>query len=176
MPPIPAVQTTFFDAPGAGYEGDLADYGSFALVSEVRTFIAEDLIVFGRGVVKGAPNAQRDHIETPFAVKSPVSGSVAADFVGIAVRLQASSSNALNEAVPVRAPTVVTVAEVGSGAIIFARATAAVVNGDPVYMSVSSTTIPVGGFSNAAGTGLILLTGATWYGAAAAGTVGRIKL
>ncbi|MNG03767.1 hypothetical protein D3C84_868610 [compost metagenome] len=70
------------------------------------------------------------------------------------------------------------VAELGSGAIIGAEVPAGItiVHGDPVYMSVSHASIPVGAFSNAAATGLIAITGATWYGAAAASTIGRIKL
>lgn len=175
---LTAVQTQVFDTFGALYAGQLADYGSNALVEGIRNFRTEDLIVFGRGVVQGTVNAQNDPIRTPYGVKTPEAGSLLADFVGIAVLVQSSSSNATNDAVTVRDETMIPVAELGSGAIVGAAVPVGitVAHGDPVYMSVSHATIPVGAFSNAADTGLIAITGATWYGAAAASTIGRIKL
>jgi hypothetical protein len=175
---LSSVQTQFFDTFGALYPGQLADYGSVALVKEVRSFRTETVIVFGRGVVKGTVNDQNDPVTTPYGVKTPLSGSVLADVVGIAILTQSSSSNASNEAVTLRAETMIPVAERGSGALVGAVVPAGITiaHGDPVYMSVSHATIPVGAFSNAADTGLIAITGSTWYGAAAAGTVGRIKI
>lgn len=175
---LTSVQTQFFDTFGPGYPGQLADYGSDTLTKEVRSFRTETVIVFGRGVVKGTANAQVDPIMTPYGVKSVLAGSLDADFVGIAVLTESSTSNANNEPVTLRATTMIPVAERGSGAIIYAQVPAGITiaHGDPVYMSVSHASIPVGAFSNAAATGLILLTGSTWYGVAAAGTVGRIKL
>lgn len=175
---LQAVQTQFFDTFGALYPGQLSDYGSVALVKEVRSFRTENVIVFGRAVVKGTVNDQNDPIMTPYGVKTVLAGSVLADVVGIAILTQSSSSNASNEAVTIRAETMIPVAERGSGAIVGAQVPAGItiVHGDPVYMSVSHASIPVGAFSNAADTGLIALTGSTWYGAAAAGTVGRIKI
>lgn len=175
---LTSVQTQFFDTFGALYAGQLADYSSDTLAKDVRSFRTETIITFGRGVVKGTANAQLDPILTPYGVKSVLSGSVDADFVGIAVLTESSTSNATNDAVTLRATTMIPVAERGSGAIVGAQVPAGITiaHGDPVYMSVSHASIPVGGFSNAADTGLILLTGSTWYGAAAAGTVGRIKL
>ena len=175
---LTAVQTAVFDTFNALYAGQLADYGSNTLVDEVRNFRTETQVVFGRGVVKGTTNPQNDAVRTPFGVKTPLAGSVLADFVGIAVLIASSSSDASNNAVTIRTETMIPVAELGSGAIIGAVVPAGItiVHGDPVYMSVSHATIPVGAFSNAADTGLIAITGATWYGAAAAGTVGRIKL
>lgn len=175
---LTSVQTTVYDTFASLYAGQLADYGSNTLVNEVRSFRTEDLVVFGRGVVKGTVNAQSEPIFTPYGVKTPLAGSVLADFVGIAVLTESSTSNANNLPVPVRATTMIPVAELGSGAIIGAEVPAGITitHGQPVYMSVSHATIPVGAFSNAADTGLIAITGATWYGAAAAGTIGRIKL
>lgn len=175
---LQAVQTAVYDTFGALYAGQLADYASNALAKEVRNFRTETVIVFGRGVVKGTLNAQNDPILTPYGVKTPLAGSVLADFAGIAVLVQSSSSDASNNAVTVRTETMIPVAELGSGAIVGAIVPAGitVAHGDPVFMSVSHVSIPVGAFSNAAATGLIAITGATWYGAAAAGTVGRIKL
>lgn len=175
---LQAVQTAFYDTFGALYAGQLADYASDTLAKEVRSFRTETIITFGRGVVKGTANAQIDPILTPYGVKTPLSGSVLADFAGIAVLTESSTSNATNDAVTLRATTMIPVAELGSGAVVGAVVPAGITiaHGDPVFMSVSHATIPVGAFSNAAATGLIAITGATWYGAAAAGTVGRIKL
>lgn len=175
---LTSVQTTFYDTFGSLFAGQLADYASDTLAKEVRSFRTETVITFGRGVVKGTANAQIDPILTPYGVKSVLAGSVDADFVGIAVLTESSTSNATNDAVTLRATTMIPVAERGSGAVIGAVVPAGITiaHGDPVYMSVSHASIPVGAFSNAAATGLILLTGCTWYGAAAAGTVGRIKL
>lgn len=175
---LTSVQTTFYDTFGSLFAGQLADYASNTLVPEVRSFRTETVITFGRGVVKGTANAQIDPVTTPFGVKTPLSGSVLADVVGIAVLTESSTNSATNTAVTLRATTMIPVAERGSGAIIGAEVPAGItiVHGDPVYMSVSHATIPVGAFSNAADTGLIAITGSTWYGAAAAGTVGRIKL
>ena len=175
---LSSVQTTYFDAPGSLYPGQLADSGSALLEKAVRSFRTETILYMGRGVVKGTANGQNDPTLTPFGVKTPLSGSVLADFVGIALRTQASSSDANGLATTLRATTMNPVAELGSGAIVGAVVPAGItiVHGDPVYMSVSHVSIPVGEFSNAAATGLIAITGATWYGAAAASTVGRIKL
>lgn len=175
---LSAVQTAFYDTFGSIYAGQLADSASNALAKAVRNYRTEDVIVFGRGVVKGTANAQNDPILTPYGVKTPLAGSLLADFAGIAVLTQSSSSDSSNNAVTVRAETMIPVAELGSGAIVGAVVPAGItiVHGDPVYMSVSHASIPVGAFSNAAAAGLIAITGATWYGAAAAGTVGRIKL
>lgn len=175
---LQAVQTTVYDTFGALYAGQLANYGSNALVSAVRSFRTETQIVFGRGVVKGTVNTQNAPVRTPYGVKTPLAGSVLADFVGIGILTESSSSDANNNATTIRATTMVPVAELGSGAIVGANVPAGITiaHGDPVFMSVSHATIPVGEFSNAAATGLIEITGATWYGAAAASTVGRIKV
>jgi hypothetical protein len=175
---LTSVQTAFFDSFGALYAGQLADYGSNTINEGVKSYVTQGEVVFGRGVVKGSATTANSMVRTPFNVRAPLSGSVLADFVGIAVLDASSNSDASNNAVPVDAPTMVAVAELGSGAIIGALVPAGVtiVHGDAVYMSVSHVSIPVGGFTNAAGAGLIAITGATWYGAATASTVGRIKL
>lgn len=173
---LQAIQTAVFDTFQAGYPGQIADIGGAVLAKRIRSFRTETVIVLGRGVVKGTANGQNDELLTPYGVKTPLAGSVSADIVGIAVLYGATSSDASNNATTIRATTVAPVVELGSGEIIFAKANATAVDGDAVYMSVSHATIPVGEFTNAAGAGLILVTGATWYGAAAAGSVGRIKV
>lgn len=171
-----AVQVTVSDTFGALFAGQLADHASNAQELGVNSYRSETAVVAGRGVVKGTANAQNDSILTPFGVKTPLSGSVLADVVGIAVLTGALTQDASNNAVANRTTTMVSVAEVGSGRKIGAKTNAAVVHGDPVYMSVSHASIPVGEFTNASGAGLIAITGSTWYGAAASGTIGRIKL
>lgn len=171
------VQNTFTDTFGPYYPGQITEWGSLALSQNLRGFVVESGIM-GCGVVKGTAHAQYDPVTTPYAVKAPTGASVAADIVGILVRTDASNTDNLGNAVPIRLPTMGPVAEVGSDIVIGAEvpAGATVAHDDPVFMSVSHATIPVGKFSNAAGTGLIAFPGARWYGPAAAGTVGRIRL
>lgn len=176
-----AVQTAFYDAPGPLYPGQLADDGSARRVTAVRSFITETLLYPGRFVVKGANNTQSDPVLTPYKVKQVLSTSVIADVVGVAVRGHAtdSTNDANNEAVTIRATTMNAIAELHGGAIIGVDVPPGVTiaHNDPVYVSVSHATIPVGKATNAAGTGLIgPIVGAGWYGAAAPGTVGRIRL
>lgn len=180
---LTAVQTAFYDTFQALYPGQLADYGTNTLNDRVRNYRIESgagdaYVIPGRFLVKGTANAQGDPVTTPYGAKGVLSSSVLADVVGILVQNYATTADSNNQAVPVRIPTMMTVAELGSGAIVGAVVPAGVTvaDGDPVYLSVSSGTIPVGACTNASGTGLIAVTGATWYGAAAAGTVGRIKL
>lgn len=174
---ISFVQNAFYDTFGARYPGQITEYGSLANSMDLRGYVVESGI-HGYGVVKGAAAVQNDPITVPYNVKAPVSGSVLADFVGILIRTDASNTDANNNSIPVRYPTMGPVAELGSKVIVGATVPAGITiaHGDPVYMSVSHASIPVGAFSNAAATGLIAITGATWYGVAAAGTVGRIKL
>lgn len=174
---LPYVQNAFYDTFGPRYPGQITEWGSLALEKDLRGYVVESGI-HGYGVVKGTVTPANAPINTPYSVKAPVAGSVLADFVGILVRTDASNTDNLGNSVPVRVPTMGPVAEKGSGIIIGATVPAGITiaHGDPVFMSVSHATIPVGAFSNAAATGLIAITGSTWYGAAAAGTVGRIKL
>ena len=174
---LPYVQNAFYDTFGPGYPGQIADWGSLALAQRLRGFITESGVC-GRGVVIGTANAQTDHIMTPYSVTAPVAGSTSDQIVGILVRGDATNNDADGNAIPIRYPTMNAVAEIGSDVVIYAEVPAGVTitHAQPVYMSVSHATIPVGAFTNAAGTGLVLVPGAIWYGAAAAGTVGRIQL
>src|SRR5574341_1117146 len=143
---LTAVQTAVYDTFGPLFAGQLTAYGSVALAKEVRNYRTETVITFGRGVVKGTVNAQNDSILTPYGVKTPLAGSVLADFAGIAVLTQSSSSDANNNAVTIRTETMIPVAELGSGAVVGAVVPAGITiaHGDPVYMSVSHVSIPVG--------------------------------
>ncbi len=176
--PLSYVQNTYFDAPYAGYPGQFADDGSARLVTGVRSYITETLLVLGRFAVKGAVNSAVDAVMTPVKAKAPLSTSVAADFLGIVHRGDANDSDANNNAVTIRATTMATIAERGSGAILYVEVPPGITiaHGDPVWVSVSHATIPVGAASNATATGLVQLTDCTWYGAALPGGIGRIKL
>lgn len=178
-----AVQTAFYDAPGALFPGQLADAASAMLNGRVRSFRAESLLNFGRWVVKGTLNAQTDPIQTPYGIKAPIGSNVLGDFVGIACRPHASITDVNGNGQTVRATQMVPMAEPASagqtGIIVGAEVPAGITiaDGDPVYISVSHATIPVGACSNAAATGLVgPHATAKWYGAAAAGSVGRIQL
>lgn len=175
---LQAVQTAFYDTFGALYEGQLAEYGSVALCEAVRSFRTEETILLGRAVMRGALNGQNDPILTPFAVKNAGATTTVDNLVGIAVLNQASSSDAANNPVTVRGTTMIAVAELGSGVQIGAMVPAGVTvaHEDPVYLSISDATIGVGRFTKTAATGRILVPGAYWYGAGAAGTVSRILL
>lgn len=173
------VQTTFTDAPGPLYPGQIVDSGTSSLNEEVRSYRTETLIYPGRGVVKGTANAQNDQILTPYGVKHPLAGSVLADIVGVAVRLSNSSADANGVATSNRTTQMWPIAELGSKAHIAAEVPTGITiaDGDAVYMSVSHASIPVGQFSNAAAAGMIgPIVGAKWVGAAAATTIGRIEL
>jgi len=171
-----AVQTAVYDASGAYFPGQLADLASNLSDNGVKSYRTETVLVMGRGVVKGTANTQDSGILTPYGVKTPLSGSVLADVVGVALLTPSNTQDSSNNATTVRATTMHPIAELGSKLRVAVKANAAAVHGDPVYMSVSHATIPVGEFSNAAATGLIAITGATWYGPAASGSIGRIQL
>lgn len=177
--PLDYVQTAFYDTAGPLYPGQLADAGTAVLNEEIRSYRSETLLVPGSFCVKGTANPQDAPIFTPHGVKAVLAGSVLADLVGIVVRTAFVNNDVNGNAVTNRATTMVPVAETGSKAIIGAQVPAGITiaDGDPVYVSVSHASIPVGMASNAAATGLIgPVVGAKWYGAAAPGTVGRIEI
>lgn len=173
------VQTVFYDGPGAGYPGQVVDSGTMMLNEEIRSFRHENVVYPGRYCVKGTNNAQADHILTPYGVKHVLAGSVLADLVGIVVRPDATIADINGDAIPLRAAGMIPVAETGSKAHIYMEVPAGITiaDGDPVYVSVSHASIPVGKASNAAATGLIgPVVGAKWVGIAAASTIGRIEV
>lgn len=176
------VQTTYTDAPGPLYAGQIANSSDWMFNRGLRSYIQQSLVAAGRWVVRAASpanNGQYDNVQTPFPVRAVQAASVLADLVGIVVRSTSMSNDANGLAVPTRVPTMQTIADNGCGAIIGAEVPAGITiaHGDPVYVSVSHATIPVGAMSNAAATGLIgPVVGATWYGQAAAGSIGRVKI
>lgn len=174
-----SVQTVFYDGPGPGYPGQVVDSGTMMLNEEIRSYRHETVVYPGRFCVKGTVNAQSDHILTPYGVKHVLGASVLADLVGIVVRPDAVLADSNGDAITLRSVGMIPVAEVGSKAHIYMEVPAGITiaDGDPVFVSVSHASIPVGKASNAAATGLIgPLVGAKWVGVAAAGTLGRIEV
>lgn len=178
-----AVQLGYFDGTDRLYPGQLADFGTSQDYS-TRGYPAETELVAGRGAVKGTdivtdPNANPMNQPAPFTLKAPDGASVDADFIGIVVRTEACTNNASDEASYAANTMATATYKRGDGAIIGAKANVAVAADDPVYMSINAgaaPNLPVGEFTNAAGAGVILITGAKWHAQAAAGTVGRIEL
>ncbi len=180
--PRQSVQEGYFDAPLAGFPGQLVDFGA-SNDNYVRGFPAEGAVIGGRGVVKGAAidldAANPLNQPAPYAVKAPTGASVEADFVGIVVRTEAMT----NVGDPAEAAYAdLTMASVthqqAAGALIYVKAPVAVAADDPVYMSVDAAqapNLPVGEFTNAAGLGVIQLTKLKWHKSAAAGEIGVIE-
>lgn len=181
--PRTSVQEGYFDGLDRLYPGQIADFGTSQDYS-TRGYPAETELVAGRGAVKGTaivtdPDANPMNQPAPYTLKAPIGASVDADFVGIIVRTEACTNSALEEAAYAANTMATSTYKRGDGAIIGAIANAAVVADDPVYMSVDAAqapNLPVGEFTNAAGAGVVLITGIKWHAQAAAGTTGRIEL
>ena len=172
------IQTEFFNAPLLAYPGQLA-YASPTLAPQLFYFNETDVFP-GRGVVKGAltttPVINRpNNIVAPFHIKAPVIASVAADFVGIAIRAPliidglGSDNVAVYGANPegtfTRAVNVAVKSAINQ-TFIYVQASVNITSGDPVFMAVNpvnAANIEVGEFHNVAGAGLIALTFLTWY-------------
>ncbi len=177
-----SVQEGYFEAPLAGFPGQLADFGT-SNDNTVRGYPAEGDVIFGRGVVKGTdidldPDANPLNQPSPFTIKAPEAGSVAADFVGIVVRTEAGT-NIDDEGGYADLTMASVMHNHGVGATIYVKTHLAVAQGDPVYMSVDAAALPnlpVGEFSNAAAAGVILLPRLRWFKSAAAGEIGIIEV
>ena len=180
-----SLQAAYFDAPLSAYAGQLAE--TITTYSQnLRGYICETDVVIGRGVIKGAAitptQSGQINAPAPIQVKAVLSGTVLADVVGVVVRdSTAGVLNATDDSI-IEATDVSTILALGSGELIYVDITAAVTHGDAVYMAVEATNsagnAPLGTFhDDAAGTvGMIAITGATFYGDAAAGEVGKILL
>lgn len=181
--PRQSVQDGYFEAPFAGFPGQLADFGT-SNDNYVRGYPADGAVIGGRGVVKGADinldsNLNPLNQPAPYKVKAPIGASVAADFAGIVIRTEAMT----NVGDPAEAAYAdLTMASVthqqAAGALVFAKAPVAIAADDPVYMSVDAAQVPnlpVGEFTNSADLGVILLTKLKWHKSAAAGGVGIIE-
>jgi hypothetical protein len=178
-----SVQSGYFEAPLAGFPGQIADFGT-STDNAVRGFPAETELVAGLGNVKGAAidldaDANPLNQPAPYQLKAPLVGSVDADFVGITIRTEACTNSANDEAAYAAGAMASSTFKRGDGAIVYVKTNLAVVADDDVYMSINAgaaPNLPVGEFTNAAGAGVIQITGIKWHASAPANSIGRIEL
>lgn len=176
---VPFVQDQVFDTFGARYLGQLNTFRDNHN-SDVESYISETITFVGRGVVRGALTTAIDHVSTPFNITAAVPASVSANIVGVVVQSQrASLADQTTNAPIIPTDSMTGVAPLGSGLRIGVAASVTITHGQAVFMAVNATNaagISVGEFHNVAGAGLVAVTGATWYGAATAGSVGLIEV
>lgn len=151
--------TSYSTTHGAAYAGMLADQQLYNTVSKLNKSTTVT-IPFGRGVVTDGDDG----------AKLPVSGSTAAQFVGITMRelTRAYREGDVFGAVPVRDFAVIT------RGVVWVPAAVTVAKDDPVYMVLADGT-----FSNVIGTGAtlaVLVNNAKWVSSAAAGVLAKISL
>lgn len=151
--------TSYSTTHGAAYAGMLADQQLYNTVSKLNKSTTVT-VPFGRGVVTDGDDG----------AKLPVSGSTAAQFVGITMRelTRAYREGDVFGAVPVRDFAVIT------RGVVWVPAAVTVAKDDPVYMVLADGT-----FSNVIGTGAtlaVLVNNAKWVSSAAAGVLAKISL
>jgi hypothetical protein len=151
--------TSYSTTHGAAYAGMLADQQLYNTVSKLNKSTTVT-IPFGRGVVTDGDDG----------AKLPVSGSTAAQFVGITMRelTRAYREGDVFGAVPVRDFAVIT------QGVVWVPAAVTVAKDDPVYMVLADGT-----FSNVVGadaTLAVLVNDAKWVSSAAAGVLAKISL
>lgn len=151
--------TSYSTTHGAAYAGMLADQQLYNTVSKLNKSTTVT-IPFGRGVVTDGDDG----------AKLPVSGSTAAQFVGITMRelTRAYREGDVFGAVPVRDFAVIT------QGVVWVPAAVTVAKDDPVYMVLADGT-----FSNVEGasaTLAVLVNDAKWVSSAAAGVLAKISL
>lgn len=179
--PRTSVQDGYFDAPLAGFPGQLADFGT-SLDYSVRGYPAEGAVIGGRGAVRGTdididPDANPLNQPAPFTIKAPDGATVAADFVGIVVRTE-SMTNVNDEAAYANETMASATFRRAKGALVYVKNSVAVAAGDDVYMSIDEAQVPnlpVGEFTNATGAGVIQIPDLQWFKQAAAGGVAIIE-
>jgi len=177
-----AVQLGYFDATDRLYPGQIADFAT-SRDNSTRGFPAETELVAGRGAVRGTDiiidNDNPMNQPAPYTLKAPDGATVDADFIGIVIRTESCTNSGDDEAAYAANTMATATYKRGDGHVIGAKTSVAVAAGDPVYMSIDvaqAPNLPVGEFTNAAGAGVIEITGIKWHAQAAAGTVGRIEL
>ncbi len=175
----PFVQTVFPDQAGIGLPGTIYK-PSYHSASEVKTFPAGDGPLFcGRAVVKGT-NIDYTNSEvlyaSPFTVKEIVTGSVAADLVGVVVRPISGAGNFVDPQDSVEKAGFARLDKLpilifGSKVEIIVRqdlGLGAIDHGNAVYVAkdaVNDAGVKIGEFANDAGgtTGLLLVPNAIWF-------------
>ena len=151
--------TSYSTTHGAAYAGMLADQQLYNTVSKLNKSTTVT-IPFGRGVVTDGDDG----------AKLPVSGSTAAQFVGITMRelTRAYREGDVFGAVPIRDFAVIT------QGVVWVPAAVTIAKDDPVYMVLADGT-----FSNVIGTGAtlaVLVNNAKWVSSAATGVLAKISL
>lgn len=177
-----SVQSGYYDASAPRFPGQICDHGT-SISYSTRGYPAEGELRVGRGCVKGTVLAAGGEMNAPapHSIKTPVAGSVLADFIGVVVRTEACSNDADGNAIYKTETMATSTFGIGSGKIIAVKTNAAVTHGQAVYMSVNAAiapNLPAGEFHNAAGSAgaTIAITGATWFGSHASGAIGMIQL
>ena len=143
------------------YAGMVAD---LQLSNRTSQLVKGANVPFGYGVVRGAADGQ---------VVLPTSGSVAGDFVGVAV-YELNRAYTTGEVVGATKDMSGTFMTAG---VIWASPAAAVADGDKVFLGVGATV--AGRFTNAAGTAgtaAVEITGAKWLDTAASNGLSRVSL
>jgi hypothetical protein len=152
------VQTSYSRYYGEAFEGQKADMEAYNTVSKLNKGTA--VIPFGRAVFTDGDDG----------MKLPVTGSTAAQFIGVTMReltrayTTAQATGGIG-AVPAYDSTVLTMG------VIWVRPAVAVVKDDPVYVVLADGT-----FSNVAGTTNVLVPNAQFVSTAAAGALAKISL
>ena len=167
-----AVQLGYFDGRRQYLPGQIVDFGT-ASSNSTRGFPAEVELECGLGVVKGAKlSLSNTNQPAPFALKLPATDSTDDDFVGIVIRTEACTNNDDGNAAYAAKRMATATFNRKGGKLVAVQNTAAVTEGDDVYVSVDATKapmLPAGRFHNAAGEGVIKITDAKWYQSAPAG-------
>ena len=151
-------QTSVSSAPARGYAGQRADSG----IKHDDSFAAEGTIVAGQPVLRGTdPQTQVIAI----ADSDTVDGSTLAGFALL------DTSRPFDATAPIADDDSVAVRRQGR---IYVQVSDAVSAGDPCY--VGNLTAQLGDIEGAAGTGLVLVSGARFVTSAASGEVAILEL
>lgn len=152
------VQTSYSRYYGEAFEGQKADMEAWNTVSKLNKGTA--VIPFGRAVFTDGDDG----------MKLPVTGSTAAQFIGITMReltraYTTPQATPAIGAVPKYDSTVMTMG------VIWVKPAVAVVKDDPVYVILADGT-----FTNVAGTTNVLVPNAQFVSTAAAGSLAKVSL
>jgi hypothetical protein len=178
-----SVQDAYFDASGALYPGQIADYGTSADYSTVGA-PAEGNLYVGRAYIKKSDIAPGTiNRSLGFTVGPVEAGSAAEDILGIVIRTEAckNDANGLPYYADGEMASITLPGNSPQGFSFGANAHVAIDVNDPVYVSVvpADSGIPIGEFGKAGGVGSGMIgpiTGWKWKYAAADGEVGVIQI
>jgi hypothetical protein len=154
-------QTVMNAGPAAGFAGMLADTD---MGKRAESFAAAVAVPLGVGVCKAGSDTQ---------CKLPTSAGEAAKLFGVAIHSHVEGGANGSDDYPIGA-----MVPVLSRGVAWVKVEAAVVKGDPVYVRHTADGIltQLGGWSNAAGTGLALVAGAKFISSAAGGGLAQLQV